>query len=110
MNEPLLPALAGRFGDGPAAVQVAGDAISWAELSVRATVLGINISCASVGWMSSALLGGVLVDHFGHRLGTALEAACRCETVEGLKSLFLHGNGHPSHSVAAVIACHVRGS
>ena len=28
---------------------------------VRATVLGINISCASVGWMSSALLGGVLV-------------------------------------------------
>lgn len=28
---------------------------------VRATVLGINISCASVGWMSSALLGGLLV-------------------------------------------------
>jgi predicted MFS family arabinose efflux permease len=28
---------------------------------VRATVLGINISCASVGWMASALLGGVLV-------------------------------------------------
>ncbi len=28
---------------------------------VRATVLGVNISCASVGWMSSALLGGVLV-------------------------------------------------
>lgn len=28
---------------------------------VRATVLGINISCASVGWMSAALLGGVLV-------------------------------------------------
>lgn len=28
---------------------------------VRATVLGINISCASVGWMISALLGGVLV-------------------------------------------------
>ena len=28
---------------------------------VQATVLGINISCASVGWMSSALLGGVLV-------------------------------------------------
>jgi DHA1 family inner membrane transport protein len=29
--------------------------------TVRATVLGINISCASVGWMSAALLGGVLV-------------------------------------------------
>ena len=29
--------------------------------AVRATVLGINISCASVGWMSSALLGGLLV-------------------------------------------------
>jgi predicted MFS family arabinose efflux permease len=28
---------------------------------VRATVLGINISCASVGWMTSALLGGLLV-------------------------------------------------
>ena len=28
---------------------------------VRATVLGINISCASVGWMTAALLGGVLV-------------------------------------------------
>jgi len=28
---------------------------------VRATVLGINISCASAGWMASALLGGVLV-------------------------------------------------
>ncbi len=28
---------------------------------VRATVLGINISCASVGWMASALLGGLLV-------------------------------------------------
>lgn len=28
---------------------------------VRSTVLGINISCASVGWMSSALLGGILV-------------------------------------------------
>ncbi len=28
--------------------------------AVRATVLGINISCASVGWMASALLGGVL--------------------------------------------------
>jgi predicted MFS family arabinose efflux permease len=28
---------------------------------VRATVLGINISCASAGWMGSALLGGVLV-------------------------------------------------
>lgn len=28
---------------------------------VRATVLGINISCASVGWMSAALLGGLLV-------------------------------------------------
>lgn len=27
----------------------------------RATVLGLNISCASVRWMCSALLGGLLV-------------------------------------------------
>jgi DHA1 family inner membrane transport protein len=35
--------------------------LSGVPSQVRATVLGINISCASVGWMSSALLGGILV-------------------------------------------------
>ncbi len=36
----MLPALAGRFGDGSAAVQVAGDVVSWAELAARANALG----------------------------------------------------------------------
>ena len=35
--------------------------LSGVSPQVRATVLGINISCASVGWMTSALLGGLLV-------------------------------------------------
>ncbi len=40
MSGPLLPTLAGQFGDGPAAVLVDGDAISWADLAVWASVLG----------------------------------------------------------------------
>ncbi len=40
MSGPLLPALAGRLGDGPAAVHVAGDVVSWAELAARANSLG----------------------------------------------------------------------
>jgi fatty acid CoA ligase FadD36 len=43
----LLPALDGRFGDHDAAVSVAGEAISWSELAVRADAVGARIRGAS---------------------------------------------------------------
>jgi fatty acid CoA ligase FadD36 len=43
----LLPALDGRFGDHDAAVSVAGEAVSWAELAARADAVGDRIRGAS---------------------------------------------------------------
>ncbi len=47
----LLPALVGRFGDHPAAVSVAGEAVSWDELGQRAS----KQAAALVGLSSVAL-------------------------------------------------------
>lgn len=41
---PLLPALSGRFGDYPAAVVVAGESVSWAQLARRASAVAGNLA------------------------------------------------------------------
>jgi fatty acid CoA ligase FadD36 len=61
VTEPLLPTLRGRFGDGPAAVRVAGEAISWADLAGRANALGrAMIGMPAVAIDATATLGTVV--------------------------------------------------
>jgi acyl-CoA synthetase (AMP-forming)/AMP-acid ligase II len=71
VSEPLLPALAGAFGDGSGAVRVADDVVSWADLATRANALGrAMVGMAAVAIDATPTLDTVVA------VAAALAAGC----------------------------------
>lgn len=66
----LLPALAGAHGDGPGAVSVAGETVSWAELAGRADATGARLAgMSAVAVDATATLDTVIAVVAGLRAG-----------------------------------------